>query len=727
MDISGQKKTLDQHIVRLLDISSNRLRSNDKTDIVAAVEYAKNLYGDAVRKSGELLMLHPVEVAISAVEELGLARNAVIAALLHDLYDLDGFREKDVEEQFGEKVLEIIRGLHKISGLYTHNITLQDQNYINLILNIVTDVRIILLKLADRLQNMRKIDNFSTEKQQFLAREIGALYAPIAHRLGLYRVKTEMEDFWLKITHPGAYNNIHKQIKKQSRFLSNYIKTFTQPIKQELDIQSHKYEMKGRVKSVYSIWRKMENQNVSFDEVYDFFAIRIILDDLQREQEKAECWNVYSIVSNLYKPNPKRLRDWISAPKSSGYESLHTTVQGQDGRWVEVQIRTRRMDNDAEKGQAAHWKYKETGSGDKHDKWLTQVREILESPDKSDEDITLDSKPVDFSPYVFVFTPAGDIKKLPRGATIIDFAYSIHSRIGEQCTGARINGKIVPIRYKLQNGETVEIITSRKQKPNDSWLAIAVSSRVKNRIKRSLREERYKEADIGKEELQRKLRHLNLKENEDYILRLLKHFKMDSAVDLYVAFARDLIDFNTIREVCLDEPRLESASPDDLLGKQPTSKKRSDDYLVIGDDISKVNYKLAPCCSPVFGDKIFGFVSVSKGIVIHRNSCPNAPSLKEKYPYRIIRAKWNEASGEKHFMTDVRVVGVDRKGVLNQISRVFSDEMNISIQSMNITANEGIYEAVITFNVRDNEHLAFLLQQLEQHKSVLQAERLDHS
>ncbi len=725
MDILGQKKTLEQHILRLLDISSNRLGPADKKEIAAAIDYAQNLYGDEIRKSGELVMLHPIDVAISAAEELGLARNAIIAAILHDLYDLDGFHEKDVEERFGKKVLEIIRGLHKISGLYTHNITLQDQNYINLILNIVTDVRIILLKLADRLQNMRKITNFSSEKQQSLAHEIGALYAPIAHRLGLYRVKTEMEDFWLKMTHPGAYKNIVRQIENQSKFLSNYIKTFTQPIKQELDIQSYKYEMKGRVKSVYSIWRKMEKQNVSFNEVYDFFAIRIILDDLKREKEKGECWNVYSIVSNLYKPNPKRLRDWISAPKSSGYESLHTTVQGPDNRWVEVQIRTRRMDNDAEKGQAAHWKYKETGSAEKHDQWLTQVREVLESPDKSDEDVTLDRKPIDFSPNVFVFTPAGDIKKLPRGATIIDYAYSIHSRIGEQCTGARINGKIVPIRYKLQNGETVEVITSRKQKPNDSWLAIAASPRVKNRIKRSLREERYKEAELGKEELQRKLKQLNLNENEDYILRLLKRFKMDSAVDLYVAFARDLIDFNTIREVCLDQPKEVTTSPEDLLGKEYSGKSRHEDYLVIGDDLSKVNYKLAQCCNPVFGDKIFGFVSVSKGIVIHRKSCPNAPSLKEKYPYRIIQAKWNEGTGEKHFMTDVRVVGIDRKGVLNQISRVFSDEMNISIQSMNITAHEGIYEAVITFNVRDNEHLAFLLQQLEQHKSVLQAERVD--
>ncbi|WP_462280172.1 RelA/SpoT family protein [Salinivirga cyanobacteriivorans] len=725
MENGGSRKNLEQQVVRLLDIAGSRLSAQDKADVQSAVDYAGAIYGEQRRKSGELYMVHPLAVAITAIEELGMARSAVIAAILHDLYDFKEFAERDVEERFGTKVLEIIRGLHKISGLYTHNITLQDQNYINLILNIVTDVRIILLKLADRLQNMRHINNFSKEKQQSLAQEIGALYAPIAHRLGLYRVKTEMEDFWLRMTHPGAYKNILREIEKSSQVLDRYIKLFIKPVKSELDALGYKYEVKARVKSVYSIWRKMEKQHVAFDEVYDFFAIRIILEALDLNEEKGACWNVYSIVSNLYKPNPKRLRDWISSPKSSGYESLHTTVMGPDERWVEVQIRTRRMDDNAEKGQAAHWRYKETGSANRHDQWLAKVREVLESPDKSDEDISLTGQPVDYSPNVFVFTPAGDIKKLPRGATIIDFAYSIHSRVGDQCTGARIGGKIVPLKHKLSNGDTVEVLTSKKQKPNERWLTIAVSARVKNRIKRALRQQRYQEAEMGKEELQRKLKQLHLNEKEDYIVRLLKHFKMDSAVDLYVAFARDEIEFNTIRDVCLNEPKESESKPEDLVSKSPVSKPREDDYLVIGDDISQVNYQLAKCCSPVFGDKIFGFVSVSKGIVIHRVKCPNAAELKEKYPYRVIRAVWNNAVEEKHFMTDVRVIGIDRKGVLNQISKVFSDEMNISIQSMNIAAHEGVYEAIITFNVRDNEHLQYILNQLMQNKAVLRAERLD--
>lgn len=724
--MDGKKHTKEQELVEeLLSLVQTRYSDELKEEISKAVEYARNIYGAEIRKSGEPYFIHPLEVAITAAKELGMARNSIIAALLHDLYDFKVFNEQEVSQFFGDKVLEIIRGLHKISGLYTQNITLQDQNYINLILNIVTDVRIILLKLVDRLQNMRNIHTFNKDKQQSLAREIGSLYGPIAHRLGLYQVKTEMEEFWLQMTHPGAYKNILRQIEINSDSLDKYIADFTKPIKEELDNIGVKYEMKGRVKSVYSIWRKMEKQNVDFDEVYDFFAIRIILSEVAKEQEKAICWNAYSIVSNLYRPNPKRLRDWISAPKSSGYESLHTTVQGLYDKWVEVQIRTQRMDDEAEKGQAAHWKYKESGGASKQDEWLRKVREILESPEKSDEDIELSTNARDYSPNVFVFTPAGDIKKLPRGATIIDFAFSIHSRVGEQCTGARINGKIVPIRYELHNGETVEIITSKKQKPNESWLNIAVSTRVKNRIKRALKETRYREAELGKEELQRKLKQLNLSETEDYIVRLLKHFKMDSAVDLYVAFAQNEIDFNTVREICTQETVSEITSPEELVSKTIRPKPKEDDYLIIGDDISQVNYQLAKCCSPVFGDRIFGFVSVAKGIVIHRNRCPNAKSLKENFPYRIIRAKWNDASEDKHFMTDVRVIGIDKKGVLNQISKVFADEMNISIQSMNISAHEGIWEAIITFNVRDNDHLQYILRQLEHNKMILQAERLE--
>lgn len=711
----------------LLNLVENRLSSHDKSNVEKALAYADKFYTGALRKSGEQYFMHPLHVARLAIEELGLASNAVLCAILHDLYDFKEFNDADIEPLFGAKVLEIIRGMHKISGLYVHNITLHDQNYINLILNIVTDVRIILLKLADRLQNMRNFGLFPDEKKHLLASEIGTLYAPIAHRLGLYKIKTEMEEFWLRQTHPGAYKNILHNIEINSEALNTYIDRFIAPIKKDLDAMGYAYDIKGRVKSVFSIWRKMEKQQVGFDEVYDFFAVRIVLHRIARENEKAACWTVYSVVSNLYRPNPQRMRDWISAPKSSGYESLHTTVQGQDDKWVEIQIRSQRMDDDAEKGQAAHWKYKESSTGaNQHDDWLARVREVLESPEKTDEDIFIEGTPQVFSPYVFVFTPAGDIKKLPKGATIIDFAYSVHSKVGDQCVGARINGKIVPIRYELKNGETAEIITSRKQKPNSSWLGIAVSSRVKTHIKRALRELRYKDAEMGKEELQRKLKNLNLDENEDYIVKLLRHFKMNSALDLYVAFAHNEIDFNTVRKVCVEEPEVNTEEiVQGLLNKSNLHKTRDDDYLIIGDDISQVNYQLAKCCNPVFGDKIFGFVSVAKGIVIHRNSCPNAVSLKEKFPYRIIQALWNDASGDKFFMTDVRVIGIDKKGVLNQISKVFADEMKISIQSMNITSHDGLYEALITFNVRDNDHLNYIVQQLRQHKAILAAERID--
>jgi GTP pyrophosphokinase len=679
------------------------------------------------RKSGEPYIVHPLLVATIVVDEIGLAKNSTISALMHDLVESENIQRQQVLEIFGETVVGIIEGLNKISGLYSANIDSQNEKYIDLLLSIVPDVRIILVKLADRLHTIRSIDKFDDEKKINLAMEAGAIYAPIAHRLGLYAIKAELEELWLKYTKPGVFNNIITRLEETSSEREKYITQFVEPLKIELTEKGFHFELKSRVKSIFSIWKKMETQHVRFEDVFDLFAIRIILDDIDPKDEKMACWTAYSIVSNLYTPNPTRMRDWISTPRKSGYESLHATVLGQDKKmWVEVQIRTKRMDEVAEKGTAAHWRYKEVTGGQTHQQWLASIREILENPDIS-EDETQFKATDDPTKDIFVFTPKGELKQLSYNATVIDFAYSIHSNIGDKCTGARVNGRMAPIRHVLKSGDTVDIITSKNQTPNESWLNFAVSSKARNRIKRSLKDQTYREAEIGKENLHRKLSQAGLNIPDEFLVLLLKKFGFKNIVDLYQNFALGKIDFTTIKGFIAAQSSGmadEEVKPLTLAPKKRKSKGADDDYLIVDKDISRIDYVLAKCCNPIFGDPIFGFISIEKGITIHRQNCPNAPDLTGRYPYRIIKARWNRLDPDGRFMVNIRVTGIDQRGMLNQLSKLIVDDLHLQLTSVHIDTDDGFFNGTFTVYVKDITHMDFLIQQIMKTNGVLRVDRI---
>ncbi len=679
------------------------------------------------RKSGEPYIVHPLLVATIVVDEIGLAKNSTISALMHDLVESENIQRQQVLDIFGTTVVEIIEGLNKISGLYSANISSQSEKYIDLLLSIVPDVRIILVKLADRLHTIRSIDRFDDEKKYSLAMEAGAIYAPIAHRLGLYAIKAELELLWLKYTKPGVYNNIISKLEETSTEREQYIARFVEPIKNELTGKGYRFELKSRVKSVYSIWKKMETQHVRFDDVYDLFAIRIILDDIQPKDEKMACWTAYSIVSNLYLPNPARMRDWISTPRKSGYESLHATVLGHDKKmWVEVQIRTRRMDEVAEKGTAAHWRYKEVTGGQTHQQWLATIREILENPEIGEDENQFRATD-DPTKDIFVFTPKGELKQLSYNSTVIDFAYSIHSNIGDKCTGARVNGRMAPIRQVLKSGDTVDIITSKNQSPNESWLNFAVTSKARTRIKRSLKDQVYREAEMGKESLNRKLSHAGLHIPDEFLILLLKKFGFKNIVDLYQNFALGKIDFTAIKNFIASqgtETASEEIKPLPVIAPKRKSKGSEDDYLIVDKDISRIDYVLAKCCNPIFGDPIFGFISIEKGITIHRQNCPNAPDLNGRYPYRIIKARWNRLDPEGRFLVKIRVTGVDQRGMLNQLSKLIVDDLHLQLTAVHIDTDDGFFNGTFSVYVKDITHMDFLIQQIMKTNGVLRAERI---
>ncbi|HON19672.1 MAG TPA: RelA/SpoT family protein, partial [Salinivirgaceae bacterium] len=658
------------------------------------------------------------------IEEIGLSKNSVISALLHDLIEINPTIPEDIRNRFGQTITTIVTGLQKISGLYRSDINNQSDKYIDLLLTIVPDVRIILVKLADRLHTLRSIKIFSEEKQHQIAMEAGIIYAPIAHRLGLYHIKSEMEEAWLKYTKPGVYNNIIQKLEETSHEREKYIEEFIKPIKNELNQRGYRYELKSRVKSVYSIWKKMETQRVRFEDVYDLFAIRIILDNIAPQDEKMACWTVYSIISNLYTPNPARMRDWISTPRKSGYESLHTTVLGHDKKmWVEVQIRTRRMDEIAEKGSAAHWRYKESSGGQSHDQWLVSIREILENPEIGEDENTF--KANNTNKDIFVFTPKGELKQLPPNSTVLDFAYSIHSSVGDHCTGAKVNGKIAPIKHVLKSGDTVDVLTSKNQTPNESWLNIAITSKAKNRIKRSLKDQYYKDAEQGRETLTRKLSQAGLDLPDEFIVGLLKKLGFKNILDLYHNYALGKIDFSQIKNYLQDQTNQQTQieKPIPLISPKPKSKISDDDYLIVDNDISRIDYKLAKCCNPVFGDPIFGFVSIEKGITIHRQNCPNASDLIHRYPYRIIKARWNKVDPEGRFPATINVIGIDQTGILNILTKTIVEELKLQLTSVHVDTDDGYFNGTFTIMVKDVSHIEFTVQQLLKINGVLNATR----
>jgi len=703
--------------------------ANEVEQIKKAYQKANDLSGSKTRASGEHYLLHPLRVAFIAVSEIRLGASSIVSALLHDVVEDELIDFGTIEKQFSNEVVGILQGLVKINSLYTEKLSLNAENYITLLLTISDDVRIILLKLADRLDNIRKIKNFEESKQLKIAQETRLLYAPIAHRLGLYHVKTELEDISLKHLVPDAYFSIARKLKDTKKAREAYIERFSEPIKNLLNTEGISYEVKGRPKSVNSIYGKIYKKDVDISEIFDLFAIRIILEDVPLEKEKEACWHIYSLVTSIYAPNPTRLRDWITTPRPSGYESLHTTVIGPDEQWVEIQIRTRRMDEIAEKGDAAHWKYKESGKGESHEKWLRKIRDVLENKDPNAIEELKSKNKEDYVSEIFVFTPQGDIKKLREGSTILDFAYSVHSNVGNTCTGARVNEKIVPIKHKLKNGDTIEIITSKNQRPRLEWLNIAVSPRAKAKIRRSINEYEFKQAETGREMLTRKLAQLKLEFNDQIVLKIINHFKYKQALDFYQDIADEKFDLQKIKDFLtshkneVDEKLPEPIEP----GAEAYVQQKTvfEDYLVIDENLVNVDYKLAKCCRPIPGDTIFGFVTVERGIQIHRRNCPNAKDLFNRYPYRVVAARWTDESKNSSFLAEIVVTGVDRIGIINHISEVISNNHQVNMRSLAINTKDGIFQGFITVFVSSLSHLDTLLTNINKIKGVLKAERLD--
>ncbi len=729
IDIEAEKKEILKRYRALLRASKSTLQKGDKKEIRKAFEMALESHKDMRRKSGEPYIYHPIAVAQIAAEEIGLGTTSIVCALLHDVVEDTDISLEDIEREYGKKTAKIIDGLTKISGVFDYNSSLQAENFRKMLLTLADDVRVILIKLADRLHNMRTMDFMPRQKQLKIASETIYLYAPLAHRLGLYAIKSELEDLAMKYLEPETYKYIATQLNEKKTERNLFIKTFAEPINEILAEQGLVASIYGRPKSIHSIWNKMKNKNIPFEEVYDLFAIRIILDS-PPEHEKADCWKAYSIVTDLYRPNPDRLRDWVSSPKGNGYESLHTTVMGSKGQWVEVQIRTQRMNEIAEKGFAAHWKYKESSNDNGLDQWIMKVREMLSNPEANALDFLDDFKMNLFSDEIFIFTPKGSLLQLPLGATALDFAFEIHTDVGAKCIGAKVNHKLVPLAHKLQNGDQVEIITSSKQTPKEDWLNIVVTAKAKSKIKSSLKEEKRKVAEDGKETLERKLKSLKITYNTDNLNKLTYFFKLQSNQDLFIAVATGKIELKDLKEYLNSEKEIENRGNDfkndgknieALLNKV---KGPESDILLIGEDLQKIDYTLAACCNPIPGDDVFGFVTVSEGIKIHRTNCPNAAQLMANYGYRIVKAKWN-GQQELTFLTGLHIIGIDDVGLINNITKVISNDFKVNMRSITVDTNDGIFDGSIKIFVNDKEHLDNLIKNLLEVNGVTGVNRFD--
>lgn len=733
IDVELEKKEIISRYRKLLRKAKPILKDGDARRIKKAFTIALEAHKDMRRKSGEPYIFHPLAVAQICVEEIGLGTTSIISALLHDVVEDTDIELADIERMFGKKVARITDGLTKISGVFEYGTSQQAENFRKMLFTLSEDVRVIIIKLADRLHNMRTLESMPRNKQLKIASETIYLYAPLAHRLGLNTVKSELEDLYLRFTDKQIYDSIARNIDDTRASRNKFIKQFIQPIKEELDKLKVPYEIKGRPKSIYSIWNKMRKQNIPFDEVYDLFAIRIIM-DTPLETEKSICWQVYSIVTDFYTPNPDRLRDWISTPKANGYESLHTTVMAKNGQWVEVQIRTERMDDIAEKGYAAHWKYKETASSHESnlEKWLAKVRDTLEQNDHSALDFVDDFRGNLFSEEVFVFTPKGELKTLPYGATALDFAFEIHTQVGSKCIGAKVNNKLVPINYVLKNGDQIEILTSQKQKPHEDWLRFVVTSKAKGRIKDNLKEDKRRSADDGKEIILRKLKQLKIESTQTILEQMREYFNVPTHFELYYRVGRGFINAADIKRFkdykpaspLKTRPNLRVADAKAIEQEITKIKGRYEDILLIGEDMDVVDYKLAKCCTPIPGDDVFGFVTVNEGIKIHRTNCPNSAELLANHGNRVVKAKWT-SQHEVAFLTGLKIRGTDRVGLINDISKIISDELKVNMSSMSIHTDSGIFEGEIMLYVNDTRHLEQLVQKLEKVEGLVKVSRFD--
>ena len=720
-------EAIEKSFTGFFEICKANIPEKDHPKILEAFNLAVEVFGERKKKTGEFILTHAISVARIVVQEIGQGVDTAIAALLHNLFYQD-HSSLEIENRFGKSVTTILEGMAKINALGTDSVELQSENYRNLMLALAGDVRVILLKIADRLEVMRRLDFTDVPFRTKISVETSFLYAPLAHRLGLYYINSELLDLCLKYQNPDAYNKVAIRLKETDRERANFVAEFVKPIENKLNVRGFLFDMKARTKSINSIWRKMQVQNVDFDEVYDLFAIRIILNS-ELANEKSDCWQVYSVVTEEYQSNPNRMRDWITIPKSNGYESLHATVLGPHGKWVEIQIRTRRMDEIAEKGLAAHWKYKGgTGTSDM-EKWLANVREVLENPDLNMVDFIDDFRMKVYADDIFVFTPKGDLRKLSAGATLLDFAYEIHSGVGDRCVGGKVNGRNVTLRHKLKNGDQISVDTANHQRPKMDWLDFVVTTKAKNRIKASLNEDVKREADNGKEILLRKIKNWKIEYNDDSIRKLLKYYKLKLAQDLYYNISIGKIDALEIKEV-LVEKKEESAKQmiAEVLPKDKVQELEfsgGDDYLVIDNNIKNVIYKLSPCCNPIFGDDIFGFVTIGEGIKIHRTSCPNARQMIERYPYRMVKAKWQDTKKKSSFQATIRISGTDEIGIVGQISYVLSKDIGVQMRSINIDSNNGAFDGTLRVFVSGIDHLDFLMNKLKSINGVVSVSRAD--
>lgn len=731
----NERTEIIEQFRRLQDISNDTMTSDDMKSIRGVLLEAVNS-GALNRGAFDLNpILFDIQTALITVQEIGLSRASIISILLHDCVALGCIGIEKVEKDFGADAAHIIRGLIKVNELYSKNPSIETENFRDLLLSFAEDMRVIFVMIAARANLMRQIkDRGTDEERKKVATEAIRLYAPLAHKLGLYLIKSELEDLSLKYLEHDAYYMIKDKLNETKKKRDEYIRNFIAPIESKLEQAGLKFHVKGRTKSIHSIWQKMKKQKCQFEGIYDLFAIRIILDS-EPEKEKQDCWQVFSIVTDMYRPNPKRLRDWLSVPKSNGYESLHITVMGPEGKWVEIQIRTERMDEIAEKGLAAHWRYKGVkSSNEKMEDWLKDIRLALESHSSSDEQL-MDQFKVDlYSDEVFVFTPKGDLFKLPKGATILDFAFQIHTNVGSRCSGGKINGKNVPMRTKLQSGDQVEILTSQQQMPKRDWLNYAVTTKAKTKIRQSISEQEMKTASFAKETIERKFKNKKIEYDEPVMMRLITRMGYKHVTEFYKAIAEEVIDVNAFIERYIEAYRKEhettnsqpTASADTYV-QSTTSNTLSDkdkDILVIDQNIKGVEYSLAKCCSPIYGDEVFGFVTANRGIKIHRNDCPNAQRLKENLGYRIIPAKW-AGKGNSMYAITLRIIGHDDIGIVNNITSIIAKEKNVTLRSIDIKSSEdGLFAGTLTIMIDNTNQLNLLIKKIRTVKGVKNLVRL---
>jgi guanosine-3',5'-bis(diphosphate) 3'-pyrophosphohydrolase len=734
IDEEQEKKLILREYRALLRALKQRIKKGDRKTIRRAFELAADAHKEMRRKSGEPYILHPLAVARIVVEEIGLGVTSACCALMHDVVEDTEITLEDIGMEFGSSYSRIIDGLTKISNVVDikASASMQAENFRKILLTLAEDPRVILIKLADRLHNMRTLTSMTREKQLKIASETTYIFTPLAHRLGLYEIKTELEDLALKFTQPDVYLDIVRRLKETKRDRTKYINEFIKPVKEELSKQDLNFEIYGRPKSIHSIWNKMRTKHVAFNEVYDLFAIRVILNS-PKEKEKEDCWKVYSIITNYYQPSPERLRDWLSMPKSNGYEALHTTVMGPGGRWVEVQIRTQRMNEIAEKGLAAHWKYKEGAhSESKLDAWLKHIGEVLNNPDTDTLDFVQDFKLDLFTEEIYVYTPKGDMRVLPKGATALDLAFDIHSELGARCIGAKINYRLTPISQELKSGDQVEIITSSKQKPSEDWLQFVITAKAKSRIKYYLREEKRKIAEDGKDILHRKLDHMGLQPSLQNLNELCAFYKLPSPLDLYYGIAVGSIDLKPLKTFTITGDRLiqpqkeqkheTKVSTGHEHEREVTAKGA--ELIIFGESSDKILYKLAQCCQPIPGDDVFGFITSGEGLKVHRTDCPNAAQLMANYAHRIVKTKWAK-NKEISFLTGVKLTGLDDVGIIQGITNVITGELNMNMRSISVDSKDGVFEGTIMVFVHDREELDELCRRLGAIRGINKVDRIE--